>query len=148
MPLTVREQVIAALLARLQTIPGVTVERERDAEVTADLCPLLVALDAGQGEPERGTAGVTEYALAVEIEAHVTAASGAAAGAAINDLYGQVLAAIAADETLGGVAVDAAEGALGAWVDHPSGADPVAGFKLEFTFRYWTKPRDPFTPAP
>ena len=50
MPISIREQIFAAVLVRLQTIANVTVERNRVEPVEA--FPFLVMIDGGQSVTE------------------------------------------------------------------------------------------------
>ena len=141
----VREQVLAALLARLQTLPGVTVERNRNREVTPEMMPALVLLDGGQRRQEE--TGLARYVAEADVEGYVLAATDAALGSTLNDLYARAVAAALADPTLGGLAVDVREGALDVMIVRENGK-PAAGFSLTFEIEFFAAPADPFAPAP
>ena len=141
----VREQVLAAFLQALQGLAGVTVERNRNRDVTAEMMPALVMLDGGQRR--RDESGLARYAMQVDVEGYVLATSDAALGPALDDLYARTVAAGLADHTLAGLAVDVREGELDVLIVRDAGK-PAAGFSLAFEIDSFTAPRDPFAPAP
>ena len=141
----VREQVLAAFFARLQALAGVTVERNRNREVTPEMMPALVLLDGGQRRQDES--GLARYVAEAEVEGYVLAATDAALGPALNDLYARTVVAALVDPTLGGVAVDVREGALEVLIVRESGK-PAAGFSLTFEIEFFAAPADPFAPAP
>lgn len=141
----VREQVLAAFLARLQTLPGVTVERNRNREVTPDMMPAIVLLDGGQRRQDE--TGLARYVAEPEVEGYVVAATDAALGPALNELYARTVVAALSDPTLGGLAVDVREGALEVMIVRETGK-PAAGFSLAFEIEFFAAPADPFAPAP
>lgn len=69
----------------------------------------LVLVDGVQRVVEDGPAG-TLYRMAVRIRGAVTRADRAQLGPAVSALYAQTLAALLADRSLGGLAIDVAEG--------------------------------------
>ena len=146
MPTSIREQILAAFLARLQTIANVTVERNRVEPV--EEFPSLLMMDGGQSVTEEN-AGVKLHALRVEVEGYVGAATAAELGPALSDLYGQTVLALMADRTLSDLAIDLREGELrDPEIDRTQGHRPFAAFSLAFEIDYFTDPSDPYQPAP
>jgi len=145
MPVAIREQVLAAFFQALQQVAGATVERNPNREVTPDMMPALVMLDGGQRRQDES--GLARYVVEADVEGYVLAATDAALGAALNDLYARTVVAALADPSLGGLAVDVREGALDVSVVRETGK-PAAGFSLTFEIEFFAAPADPFAPAP
>lgn len=136
-----RETVLAAFRARLASIDGVTVFRNRSKAVKD--WPALVQFDGGHAEPVE-TTGETLYRLEVEVEGHVKADSDDGLGPAASELYAQLLDALNADRTLGGAVQDITEGDMDA-LDLPTaeGAAGVASFTIAFTIIFATAAGNP-----
>lgn len=150
MSLSVREQVLAALFDRLSALKPAAVKevyRNRRKPIADQNLPALVMQDGGQSVPEE-LAGYTEYLLSAEIEGYVKAASDEDLGPAVSALYAATLAALMADRTLGGLAVDMIEGDVGIDLDRDLGSSPAGAFLLTVSVRFWTKPADPYTVGP
>jgi hypothetical protein len=146
MPLSIREQILAAFHVRLQTIANVTVERNRVEPVEA--FPTLLMIDGGQSVTEEN-AGVKLHALRVEVEGYVGTTTAADLGPALSDLHGQTVLALLADRTLGDLAIDLREGELrDPEIDRAQGHRPFAAFSQTFEIDYFTDPNDPYQPAP
>ena len=146
MPTSIREQVLAAVAARLGTIGGVTVERNRVEPVTA--FPALVMIDGGHTVTEEN-AGLKLYASRFDVEGYVQTTTAAELGPSLSDLYAKTVAALMADRTLGGVAIDVREGELrDPEIDRTPGHAPHAAFSLAFEVDYTTRPADPYQPGP
>jgi len=146
MPTSIREQILAAFLVRLQTIGNVTVERNRVEPV--EEFPSLLMMDGGQSVTEEN-AGVKLHSLRVELEGYVSAATSAELGPALSDLHGQTVLALMADRTLGDLAIDLREGEFrDPEIDRTQGHRPFAAFSLAFEIDYFTDPSDPYQPAP
>jgi len=146
MPISIREQILAAFLARLQTIGNVTVERNRVEPI--EVFPSLLMIDGGQSVSEEN-AGVKLHALRVDLEGYVSAATSTELGSALSDLHGQTVLALMADRTLGDLAIDLREGELrDPEIDRTQGHRPFAAFSLAFEIDYFTDPNDPYQPAP
>ena len=141
----VREQVLAAFFARLQGLANVSVERNRNREVAPEMMPALVLLDGSQRRQDES--GLARYVAEADVEGYVLAASDAALGPALNDLYARTVIAALADPTLGGVSIDVRGGALDVMIVRESGK-PAAGFSLTFEIEFFAAPADPFAPAP
>ncbi len=146
MPTSIREQILAAFLVRLQTIGNVTVERNRVEPV--EEFPSLLMMDGGQSVTEEN-AGVKLHSLRVELEGYVSAATSAELGPALSDLHGQTVLALMADRTLGDLAIDVREGELrDPEIDRTQGHRPFAAFSLAFEIDYFADPNNPYEPAP
>lgn len=104
----------------------------------------LILVDGTQRVLEDAHAG-TLYRLAVRVDGAVTRPTADQLGPAISALYGQTLAALLADRTLGGLAIDVAEGGEGE--DEPTGLEvdvsreaytaPAIAMGLHFTVTYF-----------
>lgn len=136
-----RETVLAAFRARLASIAGVAVFRNRSKPVKD--WPALVMFDGGHAEPVE-TTGETTYRLEIDVEGHVKAASDEGLGPAASELYAQLLDAITADRTLGGAVQDITEGDMDA-LDLPTaeGSAGLASFTIAFTVIYATAAGNP-----
>ena len=101
---TRREQILAALLARMQTIPSAAVRREGPLPEKVPAAGLVILRDGDPGEPEVLLSPLTYlWQHRAEIEVIVQQAPYAAATAALDVLLAEVGAALAADRTLGGL---------------------------------------------
>jgi hypothetical protein len=145
---TVREQALAAFFAALQAITGVynlRVERNRDTEVTK--FPTLVQIDGPQ-RAEHAFTGSVLYTATVRVEAYVQAnETGLTTAQMLDQLYGKVVQALAADPTLGGKAVDVTERDLDTDTDRAPGHAPGGALLCAFDVMYETAEGDPFTRA-
>lgn len=143
MPTAVRELAVAAIAARLATVPGSPTIR-RNPATPAD-AGNAVDLYEGDQDVAAEQAAVKEYSLAIELELF------AVAGAAINELYAQTLKHLLADgwwPTGAGIADLREESMSATQLDTEDGHDAMAGYLLRLTLNYWTDDKDPFTPAP
>lgn len=130
MPTPIREQVIAAIAARLALLTGVRVERNRDREIEPSMMPMLVLVDGGQSVDE-GNSGIRRYVLRLAIEGYVAAPTSAGLGPDLSGLYARTVEQLLADHTLGGLAVDLREGDLAdPVIDREPGHRPIAAFEL------------------
>jgi hypothetical protein len=104
MPASKVEQVLEALRAVLETMPGATVQRN---SVLPEKIPDggIILRDGDPGEPEQalGGFGSTYYQHAVEIEVFVEEGDAAARDAAFDALLQQIGVALEADPILGGL---------------------------------------------
>lgn len=146
MSTSIREQVLAAVEARLSNIIGVTVERNRVEPVT--VFPSLVLVDGGHTVSDENT-GLKLYALRLDVEGYVQAETADELGPALSDLYAKAITALMADRTLGGVAIDVREGELrDPEIDRTQGHGPHSAFSLAFEVDYATDPADPYQLGP
>src|SRR5919112_1773875 len=106
MPASKAEQVLEALEALLETVPGVAVERNSVLPEKVPAGGLIILRDGDPGEPEQalGGFGNVYYQHAVEVEVYVEHGDAAARDAAFDDLLQQIGVALEADPTLGGLA--------------------------------------------
>jgi hypothetical protein len=101
---SIREQILAALLARLQTIPGATVKREAPLPETVATGGLIILRDGDPGDPEVVLSPVTYlWEHQTEIEVILQRGQGDDS-AALDALLMTVGGALAADRSLGGLA--------------------------------------------
>jgi hypothetical protein len=105
-PASKAEQVLDAIRALLETIPGATIERN---SVLSERIPdggLIILRDGDPGEPEEalGGFGSAYYQHAVEIEVYVEEGDAAVRDTAFDALLQQIGVALEADPTLGGLA--------------------------------------------
>lgn len=142
MTATIRDQILDAVATVLGTlsVAGLKVQRGRDEPV--DSYPFLALYAGGQSVLE-DNAGHTLYAMEAYLDGTASGASSAAAERAAHELYGQSVLALWVDRTLGGLAIDIAEGEL--LMTNETGASvSVAGFRLVLRVQYWTLQGDPY----
>lgn len=141
---TRREQLLTALLARLQTVPAATVRREEPLPEKVPAGGLVILRDGDPGEPEVLLSTLTYlWQHRAEVEVIVQQGPADAASASLDDLLAAIGIALAADRTLDGLAdwldwggpqtrdlaIDGAAGLKGAVVPvilHYASADPLA----------------------
>ena len=106
MPASKAEQVLEAIKALLETVPGAVVERNSVLPEKVPAGGLIILRDGDPGEPEQalGGFGNAYYQHAVEIEVYVEEGDAAVRDAAFDDLLQQIGTALDADPTLGGLA--------------------------------------------
>ena len=143
---TIREQVLEAVEVLVASVPDVTVERNRDTAITK--FPSIIVLDGPQEEPTY-LSGLISYVMLFQLEMYASGATGKAAGSALNALYGAVVAALTADQTLGGLVVDMTEGAFEEIeIGQAAGQGATVAGNLQWITTYWTPVGDPFAVAP
>ena len=150
-----REQVLAALKARLETLipgmPGLVVYRNRRASVPA--ARALIVKD-GPHQTSNDVTGMKRHTMTALIEGRVQAASDDDVGAAANELYRLVIDAIDADVTLGvvpilGPATDCREVGLDFDIEDEAGTlQANAWFYLSVEIDFSARPGDSGTLAP
>jgi hypothetical protein len=141
---TRREEVLAALFARLQVVPGAVVKREESLPEKVPAAGLVILRGGDPGDPEVLLSPLTYlWQHQAEVEVIVQQAPADAATAALDDLLAEVGVALAADRTLGGLvdwvewgpprtrdlAIDGAGGLKAAVVTvtlHYASSDPLA----------------------
>jgi hypothetical protein len=139
---SVREQILAALLARLETVPGATVKREAPLPETVPAGGLIILRDGDPGDPEVVLSPVT-YLWEHQTEIEIILQRGQDDdSAALDNLLMAVGVALAADRSLGdlvewldwgapktsGLAIDGAAALRGATVPvtiHYASDDPL-----------------------
>lgn len=101
---SVREQILATLLARLETVPGATAKREAPLSETVPVGGLIILRDGDPGDPEVVLSPVT-YLWEHQTEIEVILQRGQDDDSAVLDtLLMAVGNALAADRSLGGLA--------------------------------------------
>ena len=101
---TIREQILCALLARLETIPVATVKREAPLPETVPAGGLLILRDGEPGEPEM-LLSPPAYVWQHKAEIDVIVSQGPnEANAALDDLLMALGQALAGDRSLSGLA--------------------------------------------
>ena len=141
MPASKAEQVLEALKALLETVPGARSQRN---SVLPEKIPdggLIILRDGDPGEPEQalGGFGNTYYQHAVEIEVYVEEGDAAARDAAFDDLLQQIGAALEADPTLGGLAFGLTYGRPEPAIEAIAGAPAIKSATLSVTVDYETE---------
>jgi len=142
----IREQVFATIKTNLEALAGFTVLRNPRREVRDDQMPAIVVFDGGQQSPALWS-GSKQYIATATVEVYVTGEV-EDLGPVLNDAYAQVVQAMEADPTLGGIALAVEEGAM-VEPETPleEGWAPYMGAAVEFTVTFATEERDPFTAA-
>jgi hypothetical protein len=138
MPASKAEQVLAALKALLETVPGATSDRN---SVLPEKIPdggLIILRDGDPGEPEQalGGFGHAYYEHVVEIEVYVEEGDAAARDAAFDTLLQQIGAALEADPTLGGLAFGLTYGRPESAIETVAGAPAIKTATLSVTVDY------------
>lgn len=101
---SVREQILAALLVRLEAVPDATVKREAPLPETVPAGGLIILRDGDPGDPEVVLSPVT-YLWEHQTEIEIILQRGQADdSAALDTLLMAVGGALAADRSLGGLA--------------------------------------------
>lgn len=135
--ITAREAIDRAVLGRLRAaLAPVPVERNLRETVHASQAPIVSFLEGGHTADIPDTGDVS-YDMELPIEATVAAETDAELGAAINDLYGRVLAALMADPTLGGLCVQLTERSFDPRIAPvEESQEPLANFSLTLTAEF------------
>ena len=139
MPASKAEQVLEAMKAVLETVPGAVVERNSVLPEKIPADGLIILRDGDPGEPEQalGGFGSTYYQHAVEIEVYLDEGD-AARDAAFDDLLQQIGAALEADPTLGGLAFGLTYGRPEPAIEAIAGAPAIKSATLSVTVDYDT----------
>jgi hypothetical protein len=140
MPGSKAEQVLGAIQAVLDTIPGAVVERNSELPEKIPDGGLIILRDGDPGEPEQalGGFGGTYYQHAVEIEVYVEESDAAARDTAFDDLLQQIGIALDAHPTLGGLAFGLTYGRPELSIEAVSGAPAIKSATLIVTVDYET----------
>jgi hypothetical protein len=138
MPASKTEQVLGAIQALLDTIPGAVVERNSALPEKIPEGGLIILRDGDPGEPEQalGGFGGTYYQHAVEIEVYVEEGDAATRDAAFDALLQQIGAALKADPTLGGLAFGVTYGRPEPAIEAIAGAPAIKSATLSVTVDY------------
>ena len=140
MPASKAEQMLEALRALLETVPGAAVERNSVLPEKIPEGGLIVLRDGDPGEPEQalGGFGSTYYQHAVEIEVYLEKGDAAVRDAAFDDLLQQIGAALEDDPTLGGLAFGLTYGRPEPSIEAVAGAPAIKTATLSVTVDYET----------
>ena len=149
MALSIRERVHQALLTTLQAALGAaSVERNREVPVELTRTPFVVLLDGAEVSDDMLAWGSRFVTATPSLEGYTGSTTQAATGTDSNALLAQVLTALCADPTLGGLAFDLRPGAMTPDILRAPGFPPGAAFTLELTVEYWTSQTDPTSQGP
>jgi hypothetical protein len=138
MPASKAEQVLDALKALLQTVPGATIERNSVLPEKVPAGVLIILRDGDPGEPEQalGGFGSRYYQHAVEIEVYLEEGDAAARHAAFDALLQQIGAVLEADPTLGSLAFGLTYGRPESSIEAVAGAPAIKTATLTVTVDY------------
>lgn len=146
MSAVIREQVLAAVKSTLDNgLSGVSIERNRMVEV-AEYPAIIVR--GGEMDTEFIDSHSRAHMMQLEIECFAQAASGEALEQALNQHYGEIVQALLADHTLGGVAFDVREQSLTPMSEMDAGNKPTGAFLLVMEVEFHTTHTNPFTASP
>jgi hypothetical protein len=140
MPASKVEQVLEALRAVLETVPGAAVERNSVLPEKVPAGGLIIVRDGDPGEPEQalGGFGNAYYQHAVEIEIYVEEGDAAARDAAFDALLQQIGTRLDADPRLGGLGFGLTYGRPEASIEAVAGAPAIKSATLSVTVDYET----------
>ncbi len=140
MPASKAEQVLEAMKALLETVPGAVVERNSALPEKIPTGGLIMLRDGDPGEPEQalGGFGNVYYQHAGEIEVYFEQGDSPARDAAFDDLLQQIGAALEADRTLGGLAFGLTYGRPETSIEAVSGAPAIKSATLSVLVDYET----------
>jgi hypothetical protein len=140
MPASKAEQLLETLKALLETVPGVTVERNSALPQKVPAGGLIILRDGDPGEPEQalGGFGSTYYQHAVEVDVYVEEGDAAARDAAFDALLQQIGVALEADPTLGGLAFGLTYGRPEPSIEPVAGAPAIKSATLSVIVDYQT----------
>jgi hypothetical protein len=138
MPASKAEQVLDAIKALLETVPGATIDRN---SVLPEKIPgggLIILRNGDPGEPEEalGAFGSTYYQHLVEIEVYLEEGDAAERDAAFDALLQQIGAVLEADEALGGLAFGLTYGRPEPAIEAVAGAPAIKAATLTVTVDY------------
>ena len=140
MPASKAEQVLEDIKTLLETIPGVTVERNSVLPEKIPAGGLIILRDGDPGEPEQslGGFGNAYYQHAVEIEVYVEQGNAAVRDSAFDGLLQQIGAALEADLTLGGLSFGLTYARPEPAIEAIAGAPAIKSATLTVTVDYET----------
>ena len=140
MPASKAEQILGALMALLETVPGASVERNNVLPEKIPDGGLVILRDGDPGEPEQalGGFGNAYYQHAVEVEVYLEEDDAAVRDAAFDDLLQQIGAAFDADPTLGGLVFGLTYGRPEPAIEAVAGAPAIKSATLSITVDYET----------
>jgi len=130
------EQILEALKAGLETVPGAKVERNTVVPEKIPAGGLIVLRDGDPGEPDTalGGFGSAYYSHAIEVEVYDEAGD-----AAFDALLGEIGTVLDADPTLGGLAFGMTYGRPDVDADGVAGAPVIKAGTIIVTVEYETE---------
>ncbi|WP_141415152.1 hypothetical protein [Caenispirillum bisanense] len=141
MPLTYREAIMQALVAKLSELGGTVIRNPED--VYEGPYPAFLVYD-GEQDADNSNHGLTRYRMTVPVEI-IVQSSATDIGTALNAKYGEVVAKLADDPTLGGVAVDLFEtSTTNPDIDETRASKRVGTIGIAFAVDYMTETGNPF----
>jgi hypothetical protein len=142
---SIREQILAAMVAGLESISGPVVARDAALPEKVPVGGLVILRDNGE-VPQAAFSGADQYELRVAIELFADTTD---ATTSLDALRTAAITTFLADRTVGGLAVDVREGPTSELDPlHAEGAAPIAARVVEFVVDYWTAEGDPDRIAP
>jgi hypothetical protein len=138
MPASKAEQLLEAIKALLETVPGAVIERNSVLPEKIPAGGLIILRDGDPGEPEQvlGGFGNVYYQHAVEIEVYVEEGDESIRDTAFDDLLQQIGAVLDADSTLGGLAFGLTYGRPETSIEAVPGAPAIKSATLIVTVDY------------
>ena len=154
MALSLREQVVDKINTTLSNmasssptlVQDLVVERWRGQAVPPTKMPRLVVGEGTQVKDDE-TDTHKEFRVSIPIIGFAKAATDAATGTALNDLYARTVEALEEDKTLGlaSFVLWSGEGDCEWELDEEEGHAPAGAFTLTWEVIYQTKPTDPYS---
>jgi hypothetical protein len=142
--MSLREQVLAALLQHLQSGLGATVRRNEVLPEKVPVSGLVILRDGDPGEPDVTLNPRSEfYSHRVEIEAYVPRDAAGGGEATLDALLGAIGMALRIDPSLGGLAENLMPSAPETGALAIEGAAPILTARLVVTVEYLVS--DPLT---
>jgi hypothetical protein len=140
MPASKVEQVLDALKALLETVPGATIERNSVLPEKVPAVGLLILRDGDPSEPEQalGGFGNVYYPHAVELEAYVEEGDAVVRDAAFDGLLQQIGVALETDPTFGDLVFGMTYGRPEPAIEAVAGAPAIKSAALSVTVDYET----------
>lgn len=140
MPASKTEQILGAMKALLETVPGVKVERNTALPEKIPASGLIVFRDGDPGEPEQALGGFSGayYGHRVEVEVYVENGDAVARDAAFDALLQEIGTALEADPALGGLAFGVTYGRPAVDVEAVEGAAAIKTATLAVVVDYET----------
>lgn len=152
MPSSIREQIVAKLIAALAAAGGpasLTVHRERTRAIETDSLPaILVYFDDDKPDPfdqQQYRSPLVKRTLNVALQCRAQGSSSVSPDAALDPVLNWAVQQIMANETFDGLALGAEEGAT-QWKSR-EGDVPIAAATLSVSVRYRTSRLDPTADA-
>ena len=138
MPASKAEQVLDALKALLESVPGATIDRNSVLPEKVPGGGLIIVRDGDPGEPEQalGGFGSAYYQHAVEVEVYLKEGDAAARDVAFDALLQQIGTALETDPTLGGLAFGLTYGRPEPSIEAIAGAPAIKSAMLTVTVDY------------